>query len=90
MNCKSSGIEIEGSYTSYCPNSGVGAKWLLLHEYQVAPWTCEITPMPIIFVSAQVQGKMNYDDQRSKLEDFNSRYKQLVKISLTSGKGTGA
>ncbi|CAK7308251.1 hypothetical protein VULLAG_LOCUS13858 [Vulpes lagopus] len=27
-------------------------------------------------MTEEVQGKMNYDDQRSKLEDFNSRYKQ--------------
>lgn len=46
--------------------------------------------MTITFVSVQVQGKMNYDDQRSKLEDFNSRYKQLVKINPISGKGTSA
>ena len=90
MNCKSSGVEIEESYPSYCPSGEVGGKWLLSQQYQLAPRTREITPMTTIFVSVQIQRKMNYDDQRSKLEDFNSRYKQLVKINLTCGKGTGA
>lgn len=92
MNSKSSGIGIEGSYPRYCPNgdSVVGGKWPLSRQYQVAPRICVITPMTTIIVSVQIQGKMNFDDQRSKLEDFNSRYKQLVKINLTRGKGTGA
>lgn len=45
------GIEIEGSYPNYCPSGGVGGKWLLSHQYQVAPWACEIIPMTIVFVS---------------------------------------
>ena len=89
MNYKSSGIEFEVSHPCHCPNGGVGGEWLLSHQYHIAPQTCEITPMTLIFVPVQVQEKMNYDDQKSKLEGFNCRYKE-VKTNLTSEKGTGA
>lgn len=43
-NYKSSGIEIEMFHPSYCPNGRIGGEWLLSHQDQVAPWTCDITP----------------------------------------------